>query len=229
MAFSHWHGYHTHSRPTRADSSRGSDGTLVHHPTRLRPWLNVFVSSCKRLDRTYIRRSHSDTIRILEKSARRTPRTFLTVEEYLNKGFFGRLLYRLYRHPIVMFGLGPAYLFLLRHRLPIGAMKSGHKPWISALANNLGIIVFSAIVIYLTSWSAFLIIQIPIVVLGASIGVWMFYVQHQFEETQWDRSQSWKHETSALHGSSYYDLPKPLMWITGKQITASGQRPSRAG
>jgi len=139
----------------------------------------------------------------------------LTVEEYLSKGFFGRLVYRLYRHPIVMFGLGPAYLFLLRHRLPIGAMKAGHKPWVSALANNLGIIVLSAIMIYLTSWSTFLLIQIPIVVLGASIGVWMFYVQHQFDETHWDRSQTWKHENAALHGSSYYDLPKPLMWITG--------------
>jgi len=139
----------------------------------------------------------------------------LTVDEYLNKGFFGRLLYRLYRHPIVMFGLGPAYLFLFRHRLPVGAMTAGHKPWISALANNLGIIALSTIVIYLTSWSTFLIIQIPIVVLAASIGVWMFYVQHQFENTHWDKSPTWKHENAALHGSSYYDLPKPLMWITG--------------
>jgi len=139
----------------------------------------------------------------------------LTVEEYLNKGYFGRLLYRLYRHPAVMFGLGPAYLFLLRHRLPVGAMRAGLRPWISALANNLGIVVISAIVIYLTSWTTFLIIQIPIVVLAASIGVWMFYVQHQFDETHWDRTQSWKHESAALHGSSYYDLPKPLMWFTG--------------
>ncbi len=139
----------------------------------------------------------------------------LTVEEYLNKGFFGRMMYRLYRHPVVMFGLGPSYLFLFRHRLPIGSMNEGRRPWISALATNAGIALMSAILIYLTSWSTFLIIQIPIVVIGASIGVWMFYVQHQFDETHWDRDPNWTHENAALHGSSYYDLPKPLMWITG--------------
>lgn len=139
----------------------------------------------------------------------------LTVDEYLSKGFFGRLLYRLYRHPAVMFGLGPAYLFLLRHRLPVGAMSDGRKPWISTLATNLGILAMSAVLIYFTSWTTFFVIHVPIVVLGASIGVWMFYVQHQFDETHWDRSDKWKHETGALHGSSYYDLPKPLMWLTG--------------
>jgi len=139
----------------------------------------------------------------------------LTVSEYLEKGSFGRLMYRLYRHPAVMFGLGPAYLFLFRHRLPVGAMKDGRNPWISALATNLGIVLASAVVIYFIGWTAFLIIQVPIVVLGASIGVWMFYVQHQFDDTHWDRNEEWKHENGALHGSSYYDLPKPLMWITG--------------
>jgi len=139
----------------------------------------------------------------------------LTVEEYLDKGFFGRLVYRLYRHPAVMFGLGPAYLFLFRHRLPVGAMKAGVKPWMSSIANNIGIVAVSAILIYFTRWATFLLIQVPIVIVGASIGVWMFYVQHQFDETQWDRTPNWKHESAALHGSSFYDLPKPLMWFTG--------------
>ena len=139
----------------------------------------------------------------------------LTVDEYLKKDLSGRLVYRLYRHPLVMFGLGPAYLVLLRHRLPVGAMNQGSKPWISALATNAGIVAFSALIIYLTSWSAFLTIQIPIYVIGASIGVWMFYVQHQFDDTHWDRNANWEHEYAALHGSSYYDLPKPLMWLTG--------------
>ncbi len=139
----------------------------------------------------------------------------LTVDEYLLKGKRERLLYRLYRHPLVMFGLGPAYLFIFRHRLPIGSMNQGHKPWISTFATNLGIVVLSALIIYATSLSTFLIIQVPIVVMGASIGVWMFYVQHQFDETHWERNGKWIHATAALHGSSYYDLPKPLMWITG--------------
>lgn len=139
----------------------------------------------------------------------------LTVDEYLKKGKFDRLMYRLYRHPVVMFGLGPSYLFLIRHRLPIGSMKEGRNPWISALATNVGIVLLAAVLIYFTSWATFFLIHIPIVILGASIGVWMFYVQHQFDETHWDRDPTWTHESAALHGSSFYDLPKPLMWFTG--------------
>ncbi len=138
----------------------------------------------------------------------------LTVAEYLKKGRMGRLIYRLYRHPIVMFGIGPTYMFIFRHRLPIGSMDQG-KTWVSAIATNIGIILFSAFIIYTTGWQTFFLIQIPIVVIGASIGVWMFYVQHQFDNTHWERNDGWTHEHAALHGSSFYDLPKPLMWITG--------------
>ncbi len=139
----------------------------------------------------------------------------LTIGEYRALGWLGRLRYRLYRHPLVMFGLGPAYLFLLRHRLPIGAMKLGRQPWVSVLSTNLGIAVLSAPLIYFIGLPAFLMVQLPIVVIGASVGVWLFYVQHQFDRTHWERSENWNHETAALHGSSYYDLPRPLMWITG--------------
>ncbi len=139
----------------------------------------------------------------------------LTVEEYLERGKFGRTMYRLYRHPVVMFGLGPSYMFILRHRLPIGSMKSGLKPWISAFATNLGIAVVSAIIIFITGWKIFLFVYLPIIVLAATIGMWLFYVQHQFDETQWDRKGDWQRDTAALHGSSFYDLPKPLMWISG--------------
>jgi len=139
----------------------------------------------------------------------------LTVDEYLSKGFFGRLMYRLYRHPAVMFGLGPAYLFIFRHRIPVGAMKEGKNPWISTFATNLGIAALFAVLIYFVGWKGFVATHLPIVVIGASIGVWMFYVQHQFDDTHWDRNPGWKHEHAALHGSSYYVLPKPLMWLTG--------------
>lgn len=139
----------------------------------------------------------------------------LTVDEYLARSKWERLKYKLYRHPLVMFGLGPTYLFIFRHRLPIGAMKQGRKPWISTQVTNIGIVLFSAVVMYFAGWSSFLLIQIPAVVLGASIGVWMFYVQHQFDPTHWARATEWKHDYAALHGSSYYVLPKPFMWITG--------------
>ena len=139
----------------------------------------------------------------------------LTIGEYLALDRLGRLRYRLYRHPLVMFGLGPAYLFILRHRLPFGAMKQGQMPWLSTLATNLAIAAVCGLLIYLVGLPAFLLIQLPVVIVGASIGVWLFYVQHQFERTHWERNPNWKHETAALHGSSYYDLPRPLMWITG--------------
>ncbi len=139
----------------------------------------------------------------------------LTVGEYLALGRLGRLRYRLYRHPLVMFGLGPSYLFILRHRLPFGAMKQGRMPWLSTIATNLAIATVCGLLIYLVGLAAFLLIQLPVVMIGASAGVWLFYVQHQFERTHWERNPDWKHETAALHGSSYYDLPRPLMWITG--------------
>lgn len=139
----------------------------------------------------------------------------LTIDEYKQKSTNERLLYRLYRHPAVMFGLGPAYLFIFRHRVPIGSMHNGRIPWMSTLATNAGILLMSAVLIYAVGWKAFFIIHLPIIVIGASIGVWMFYVQHQFEETRWERNDNWSRADAALHGSSYYDLPAPLMWLTG--------------
>lgn len=139
----------------------------------------------------------------------------LTVNEYLTRSKFDRFMYRLYRNPVVMFGLGPSYMFILRHRLPVGAMNHGVKPWISTFATNLGIAIVSAAIIFATGWQTFFLIYLPIVVLAATIGVWLFYVQHQFDETQWDRNTDWQRDSAALHGSSFYDLPKPLMWISG--------------
>ena len=142
----------------------------------------------------------------------------MTVEEYSRSGWLSRLRYRLYRHPIIMFGLGPAYVFLLQYRLPIGAieagLKGGRMPWLSTAFTNLGIAAFVAFMIWLVGLKAFLLIQLPLVVIAASVGVWLFYVQHQFEATHWDRPPDWSHEDAALHGSSYYDLPPVLMWLT---------------
>lgn len=139
----------------------------------------------------------------------------LTIDEYRAKSTIGRLVYRLYRHPLIMFGLGPAYLFIFRHRLPIGAMTQGHISWVSAIATNICIAVVFALIMQVTGVVNFLIIHTPIIVIAASVGVWMFYVQHQFEETHWSHNPEWNHGEAALHGSSYYDLPAPLMWLTG--------------
>ncbi len=141
--------------------------------------------------------------------------TTLTVAEYDALTRWQKLQYRLYRHPVVMFGIGPAYIFIIAQRLPWGDMPRGSRPWLSAMATNMGILAIYAALIFTVGWKAFLLIQVPTVAIGASIGVWMFYVQHQFEQTHWSRTGEWKRENAALHGSSYYDLPAPLMWLTG--------------
>lgn len=139
----------------------------------------------------------------------------MTVAEYNAASKWGQFKYRFYRHPVVMFGIGPAYVFFLVNRLPFGAMKNGVKPWASALLTNLGVALVYGLLIWGVGWKVFVMIQIPTVVIAASIGVWMFYVQHQFDETHWSRTGEWDRENAALQGSSYYDLPKWLMWVTG--------------
>lgn len=139
----------------------------------------------------------------------------LTVKEYLARGPWQRLRYRLYRHPLVMFGLGPSYLFMLQHRLPLGAMKKGAMPWLSTVLTNVGIAVLALGLALAAGFPTFLLVHLPIVIAAASIGVWLFYVQHQFEQTYWEKDIDWSHPDAALHGSSFYDLPRPLMWITG--------------
>lgn len=139
----------------------------------------------------------------------------LTVEEYLALPALRRLLYRLYRSPFVMFGIGPAYMFVLQHRWPVGAMRgAGWTPWLSTMATNAGIAALAAGIIWLCGVGPFFLIHLPIMIIAASIGVWLFFVQHQFDETHWARDATWDLHDSALHGSSHYDLPGPLGWLT---------------
>ncbi|RED22237.1 omega-6 fatty acid desaturase (delta-12 desaturase) [Rhodopseudomonas thermotolerans] len=138
----------------------------------------------------------------------------LTVREYSELTWWGRVKYRLYRHPLVMFGLGPAYLFLLQQRLPVGLMRDGLRPWVSAMATNAAIAVIVVTLAWFIGIKAFLLVHLPIMLLAATAGVWLFYIQHQFEATTWDRSERWTLHQAALYGSSYYDLPAPLRWFT---------------
>jgi len=138
----------------------------------------------------------------------------LTVHEYLALSRWRRLGYRIYRHPIIMFGLGPAFLFIVQHRLPVGLMRAGWQPWLSAMATNVTIAAVVATVISLVGVVPFLIVHLPIMLLASSVGVWLFYVQHQFEHTEWARDGAWNLQEAALHGSSYYDLPSVLRWFT---------------
>ena len=138
----------------------------------------------------------------------------LTVREYRALSCWGRLRYRLYRHPLVMFGLGPAYLFLLQHRLPVGLMRHGWQPWASTMATNLAIVLIVTTLVWFIGLKAFLLVHLPIMLFAATAGVWLFYVQHQFEQTTWERDGAWSLHDAALHGSSHYDLPVVLRWFT---------------
>ncbi|MBS3651940.1 fatty acid desaturase [Pseudaminobacter sp. 19-2017] len=141
--------------------------------------------------------------------------TTLTVAEYHSLSRLRRLGYRLYRNPIVMFGIGPIWLFLFKQRLPFGMMRSGMAPWLSTMTTNLAIMVLAAGLIWLIGFGPFMLVQLPIVALAGSAGVWLFYVQHQFEETHWSQSPQWQFRDAALHGSSHYDLPFVLQWLAG--------------
>ena len=138
----------------------------------------------------------------------------LTVREYRSLSRWGRARYRIYRHPLVMFGLGPAYLFFLQYRLPIGLMRAGWRPWLSTMVTNLAILLLASIGFWIVGVVPFLLVHLPIMLIGASLGVWLFYVQHQFEDTFWAHDQVWSMHEAALHGSSFYDLPFILRWFT---------------
>jgi len=138
----------------------------------------------------------------------------LTVHEYLALCRWGRLRYRVYRHPVIMFGLAPAYLFIVQHRLPVGLMRSGWQPWLSTSATNVAIAALVATMIWLVGIGPFLLVHLPIMLLAASAGVWLFYVQHQFENTVWAHDRAWNLQEVALHGSSHYALPSLLRWFT---------------
>ena len=139
----------------------------------------------------------------------------LTVSEYAAQSPRQRFRYRLYRHPLVFFLIGPAYTFLLRHRFPAAASTRALRGWLSTLATNAAIGVVAAALIWQMGLLQFLAVHVPIALVAATAGVWLFYVQHQFEHTVWDEDADWNFHAAALHGSSYYDLPPVLRWFTG--------------
>lgn len=139
----------------------------------------------------------------------------LTVREFHALTRVQRSLYRLYRHPLILLGVGPAYLFLLRHRLPIGLMKEGWAYWISAMVTNLVTGLVLAALIWQFGFLAVSLVFFPVILTAASVGVWLFYIQHQFENAHWEDGQNWSFHNAALMGSSHLELPLILRWFTG--------------
>ncbi|MEE8456394.1 MAG: fatty acid desaturase [Limibaculum sp.] len=137
-----------------------------------------------------------------------------TVREYQALPLRDRIVYRLYRHPIALFVVFPTYVFLLQNRLPVGFMGDGWKYWASAMGTNAATAVLAGGLIYFIGLVPFLLIYLPVSLMAAAIGMWLFYVQHQFEKTYWDREEDWKRHDAALYGSSHYSLPGVLPWLT---------------
>ena len=138
-----------------------------------------------------------------------------TVREYLSWPWLKRLRYRIYRHPLVLFVLAPFYQFLLKHRYPLDAPKSWTQAWRSVWWTNLAIVGVGGVMWMTVGLESFLMVQLPVTMTASTIGIWMFYVQHQYEDTYWHWHESWDFYDASLYGSSYLVLPGPLQWITG--------------
>ena len=137
----------------------------------------------------------------------------LTVEEYLAAPRWKRFRYRLARNPVVLFGLAPLVLFLVIHRLP--PAKASARDRRSVHWTNLAVLGLAASLSFVFGLPAYLLIQLTVMGVAGSAGVWLFYVQHQFDGVYWQRHGEWDFVTAALQGSSFYKLPKVLQWFSG--------------
>ncbi len=138
----------------------------------------------------------------------------MTVNEYRNASWWQRLAYRIYRNPIALFCIGPFFYFAIRQRFAFDLPKAWKKERRSVYWTNLGLLVASAFLCWLIGPWHFLIIHALISAVSATIGVWLFYVQHQYERAYWKEGDEWNYVEAAITGSSHYRLPKILRWLT---------------
>lgn len=137
----------------------------------------------------------------------------LTVDEYQSASRWLKLRYRLYRNPFVMFGLGPVYQFLLVNRINRkGARK---KERLNTYLTNILIVLVIGMLCRVMGWESFLSIEVPIFFISGAAGIWLFYVQHTFEDSYFEEDENWEYVKAAVEGSSFYKLPKLLQWLTG--------------
>ena len=137
----------------------------------------------------------------------------LTVSEYRGRTRWGRIGYRLFRNPLVMFGLGPLWVVLIGPRLVTPGMN--RKLRRSVVGTDLALALIIGGLCWLVGWRQFLLVQAPPLLLTGAVGIWLFYVQHQFEDTYWQTSDAWSFDAAAIEGSSHLDLPRILHFFTG--------------
>jgi acyl-lipid omega-6 desaturase (Delta-12 desaturase) len=139
--------------------------------------------------------------------------TTLTVAEYRRRSLLGRLGYRLFRNPLVMFGVGPIYSMMIApRRVPRGARPRIRR---SIIGTNIALAILIAAICLVVGWREYLLVSGPPILLAGSVGVWLFYVQHQFEDTYWEHGEGWSYADASLRGSSYLKLPAVLQFFTG--------------
>ena len=137
----------------------------------------------------------------------------LTVDEYQKSSWWKRLTYGFFRHPLIMFTFGPIYIFLLSQRFPSKGV--GKKERRSVYLTDLAIAVLFTAMSFAIGWSRFFIIEVIITWFAGMLGIWLFYIQHQYENVYWERNDAWDFVCSALQGASYYKLPSILQWFSG--------------
>jgi omega-6 fatty acid desaturase (delta-12 desaturase) len=139
----------------------------------------------------------------------------LTVDEYRALSGWGRLRYRLYRNMIVLLVLGPVYQFILKYRLPLDISRSWKRELARVMWTNAGLALILLVAWRTIGLQSFLLVQLPINIFGGALGIWLFYVQHQFEDTYWREHEEWEIHRAGIEGSSFYDLGAALHWLTG--------------
>jgi omega-6 fatty acid desaturase (delta-12 desaturase) len=136
----------------------------------------------------------------------------MTVQEYLEATPWQRFVYRAYRNPVVLFGIAPLFLFLVLHRIPRPGRSREQR---SVMLTNVTLLAIVILMSLLIGFKTYVILQLSILVVATSVGVWLFYVQHQYEGVYWQRHEEWDYAAAAVEGSSFYKLPKVLQWFTG--------------
>jgi len=137
----------------------------------------------------------------------------LTVQEYLESSRWRRFAYRLARNPVVLFVIAPLYLFLIKHRLP--SLKANARERYSVYWTNLAALGIAVGLSWVFGIKTYLLLQSTALMVAGSAGIWLFYVQHQFEGVYWERADDWDYATAALKGSTFYKLPRVLQWFSG--------------
>lgn len=139
----------------------------------------------------------------------------MTVSEYRKLSLIKKLGYRIYRNPLFLFGLGVPIYFVFIQRVPWFHAVSARESWRSVLGLNIGLAALYLPLLMIFGVTNVLLVALPMLHLASAVGGWLFFIQHQFEETTWDKAEGWDFQVAALLGSSFYDLPKILDWFTG--------------